>query len=190
MTRRWVPAAAGAALIVAAWGVTAVTPPEESAEQPFVVAAPVGERVEGRNLAVTVTRVRAADAVTNEGWRAEGEWLVVDLEAEATESETGTLLDFATLGLGDRTYRASERPPDSMFGRPLSVGLPHAGSLAFELPDGALAHGAAGVPDALVLRLGLNLDERLDSIIETRVPVEGLEHVGEAEIAPSDWAGS
>lgn len=190
MTRRWMPAAAGAALIVAAWGVTAVTPPEEFAEQPFVVVAPVGERAEGRNLAVTVTRVRAAAAVTNEGWRAEGEWLVVDLEAEATESEVGTLLDFATLGLGDRTYRASERPPDSLFGQPLFVGLPLAGSLAFEVPDRALEPGTAGAPDTLVLQFGLNLDERLDSIIETRVPIEGIERVGEAEMTDRDWAGS
>lgn len=189
MTRRWVPAVAGAALIAAAWGVTAVTPAEDSAEQPFVVAAPVGERAEGRNIALTVARVRAADAVTNDGWRAEGEWVVVDVEAEATRKETGTLLQFATLRLGDRNYRASERPPDSMFGHPLSVGLPSAGSIAFELPEGALDAGAAGAPE-LVLRFGLNLDERLDSVIEARVPLDDLEHVGEAEIAPAEWAGS
>ncbi|MFD5863445.1 hypothetical protein ACFWGP_00705 [Agromyces sp. NPDC127015] len=190
MTRRWVPPVAGAALVAAAWGVTAVTPAEDSAEQPFVVAAPVGMRAEGRNLALTVTGVRAADAVVNGGWRAEGEWVVVDVESEATRMETGTLLQFVTLRLGGRTYRASERPPDSMFGHPLSVGLPSAGSVAFELPEGALDAGAAGVPDELVLRFGLNLDDRLDSVLETRVPLDDLEHVGEAEIAPVDWAGS
>lgn len=188
--RRWVPAVAGAALVAAAWGVTVVTPAEDSAEQPFVVAAPVGERAEGRNIAVTVTGVRAADAVTNEGWRAEGAWVVVDLEAEATEKEAGTLLHQVTLRLGDRTYRASERPPDSMFGHPLSVGLPSAGSIAFELPEGALDADRAGAPDELVLRFGLNLDERLDSVIETRVPLDELEHVDEAEIATAEWARS
>ncbi|MGX5695493.1 hypothetical protein ACWKWP_04775 [Agromyces soli] len=191
MSRRWVPAVAGAALLVTAWGVAALTPDEEAAEQPFVVQAPIGERGEGRNLAVAVLGVRAADAVVNGGWSAEGEWLVVDLEAEAVQSDIKSAFNRVSLDLGDRRYQASERPPDSLFEQPLSVGVPLAGSVAFELPRGALAELQQDDPGAeLVLRFGLERDDRLDSVIETRVPLDGLERIDEAEIAASDWAGA
>ncbi|MDQ0894305.1 hypothetical protein [Agromyces ramosus] len=183
---RWLPALAGAALVVAAWGVAAVTPGDEAAEQPFAVAATVGERAAGRNLAATITGLRGAEAVTNDGWRAEGSWLLVDLEAEAVLSERGTLLSLATLDVGGRSYRASERPPASLFRSSLAIGLPHSGTLAFELPAGAFT---ASEGDDAVLRLGLHEDPRLDSVIELRLDLAEVEVDDEAELAPVVWVG-
>ena len=184
--KRWVPAVAGTALVVAAWGVAAVTPDDAAAEEPFVVAATMGERATGRNLAVTFTGLRAAEAVTNDGWRAEGSWLLVDVEVEAVQSEEGTLLSLATLDVGGRSYRASERPPASLFRSGLAIGLAHSGSLAFELPPDAFGEGGDG---AAVLRVGLDEDPRLDSVIELHADLADVEVDSEAELAPVRWVG-
>ncbi|MEV1128413.1 hypothetical protein [Agromyces sp. NPDC049794] len=179
---RWVAAVGGAALVIAAWGVALVTPDDAAAEQPFVVPVEVGDAGEGRNLAVTITGVRAADAATIDGWVATGPWLIVDLEAAAVESESGALLSHATLSIDGRTFRASERPPDSLFRSALSVGVPRSGSIAFELPEAALGD------DVAVLSLGLSEDPRLDSVIELHLEPRRLDRVEEAELVSSGWA--
>lgn len=183
--KRWMPGVAGAALVVAAWGLSAVTPSETAAEEPFVVSANIGDRASGRNISVTFTDLRAAEAVTNDGWHADGSWLLVDLEVEALRSEEGTLLSFATLDVGGRSYRASERPPESLFGSQLAIDLPHSGSLAFELPATAFEASRA----QSVLRLGLESDPRLDSLIELRFDLADLEVETEAELDPIMWVG-
>lgn len=180
--KRWVAALGGAALVVAAWAVALVTPDDEAAERPFVVPVAVGDRGEGRNLAIVVTGLRAADAATIDGWQATGPWLVVALEAAAMRSETGSQLSHATLAVGDRTFRASERPPDTLFRSSLAVGVPRSGSIAFELPDEAFGD------DEAVLRLGLSDDPRLDSLIELSFDPSTLERADEAELAPTRWA--
>lgn len=171
---------AGLALIVLAGAVTAVAPDDDATQVPFVVEARLGERAAGRDIAATITDVRLADEVTAGGWRATGAWVVVDLEAEALLTERAAQLAVAQLRLGDRTFAASERP-ESLADARLEVGLPRAGSLAFEVPAGA-ATGEA------VLRLGRVADDRLDSVLELRIDLDAAEHVAAAELRETTWA--
>lgn len=176
----WVAGVAGAALVAAAWGVAAITPTEDSSEDPFPVVIAVGERGAGRNIAITVDDIRRAEIVSADEWSAEGNWVVVDLDAEAVVSEFGTLLTLATLEVDGRTFSASERP-DSLLKAPLSVGIPQSGSLAFELP--ADVRGGDGV-----LTFGLHADSRLDSLIVLDVDLGAIDVEDDAELRMTDWS--
>jgi hypothetical protein len=177
--RRWATWAIGAALVATAWGVAAVTPPEEAAESPFPVAVAVGERGEGRNLAITVDDIHRAESVSAGEWTAEGNWVVVDLDAEAVVSEFGTLLTLATLEVDGRTFSASERP-ESLLRGPLAAGIPRSGSVAFELADDVDAGTA-------VLTFGLDTDPRLDSVIVLECDLGEIEIQSDAALEPTDW---
>ena len=165
--RPWLVWAIGAALLIAAWGVVQVTPDDDVATQPFSVAAEVGRAVESRGLAVTVTDVRLGESAAAAGWRADGTWLVIDLEAAARGDERAARLEQAALVLDGVTYRASERPP-SLFSQALTIDLPRAGSIAFELPADAASRTA-------VLQLGLDVETRLDSVVELPIDLAALD---------------
>ena len=168
----------GAGLLVLAWLVALVTPSEDAHEAPFPVAAAVGEEGIGRNIAVRVDEVRRAESVVEGGWTAEGNWLVVDLEAAAVVKE-GVSLTLATFTVDGRTYRASERPM-SLLQAGLFAGIPQTGSLAFELPD-ELVDGTG------VLRFAIDSDTRLDSVVEVTVDLAELEAEASVELLPTEW---
>jgi hypothetical protein len=180
--RRGATWAVGAALVAAAWGVAAITPPDGAEESPFVVSAEVGERATGRNIAVTVHDVTRSESVRSGDWSADGNWIVVDLDAEAVVSEFGALLELATLEVNGRTFGASERP-DSLLRAPLAVGVPVSGSLAFELP--ADVDGGAAV-----LSLGETADPRLDSVVEIDLVLDALVVEDAVELVPVEFAAS
>ena len=172
--------AIGAGLVAAAWGVAALTPADDASEAPFPVTVSVGERGEGRNIAITVDDIRRAEGVSALDWSAEGNWVVVDLEAEAAISEFGTLLRLATLETAGRTFSASERP-ESLARQSLAVGVPRSGSVAFELPDDIEVSEA-------VFTFGLNADPRLDSQIVLQVDLSEIDVDTDAELRPTEWA--
>lgn len=178
--------ALGIACVAAAWGVSQLIPPESSAEAPFIVPAELGERAEGRALAVTVSEAVLADSVSAGRWSASGRWLMVELEAEAKISETAALLGHAALIVqgpegGELWLRASERPA-SLLGAPLHVGVPQSGGLAFELPP--------GVGGVARLQLARSADTRLDSVIEVPIDLDALDRVPERELPTTGWAAS
>ncbi len=173
----WVAGIAMVAL-AAVVGQLALTDAQQQA--PFVVDAALGERAEGRTLAVTVREVQLAERVSDaDGWQASGDWLVVDLDAEVLQTETASILSLVELDLGDRTVSASERPA-SLESTPLDLGLPRAGSLAFELP--------ADATGTVTLRIGRAADERLDSVVELPVDLGALERAPHVELEESRWA--
>ncbi len=169
----------GIGLVVAAWFVAFVTPAEEAREDPFVVRADAGQIAEGRDIAARVDGVRRAGAVTAAGWRAEGNWLVVDLTVSSRVTTSGAILGNATLHAEGRSYSASERPT-SLYRQRLTADLPRSGSIAFELPPGL-------APDGATLRLGGSTDERLDSVIEITLDAGGLAPGAEEELQPTQW---
>lgn len=180
--RRVVAWIAGLAMVALAAGVGRVALTDDQQQAPFVVDAALGERAEARTFAVTLREVRLADEVRDaSGWQARGSWLVVDLDAEALETERASILSLAELDLGDRAVSASERP-DSLASTPLDVGLARAGSLAFELPADATA-GAA------TLRLARSLDDRLDSVVELPLALGELERDRSIELEETRWTG-
>ena len=179
---RWTTWAVAAGLLVAAWFVALVTPGEEQAQSPFVVAAEMGETTTGRNIAATVIDIRRAAEIRedSDGWAADGNWLVIDLEVASVTSEALTRLDHAIVEVDGVRYSASDRP-DSLARAALAAGIPQAGSLAFELPAD-LESGPA------VLELALRSDPRLDSMIVLHFDVADASPVPQAELRETGWA--
>ena len=172
----------GFGCLVLAWGITFVTPSPEAGLEPFVVTAEIGQESLGRDIAATVTDVRAATTVTApHGWFAEGAWPGFDLEVSARDRASGSLTT-ALLRVGDRLYRASERPP-SLLGQALLVDLPKAGSIAFELPPDAFSAG-----EGAVLILAREADMRADSVIELAVSLHEVTLAPATEMLPTEWA--
>ena len=178
--RAWAPWAIGIGFIIVAWLAALVTPGEEEAQAPFVVPAAVGEQATGRNLAATITDVRRAVSVAAGGWSAEGNWLVVDLEAAAVVTERGASITHAVVEVDGVRYSASERP-DSLDRSPLAAGIPLAGSLAFELPEG-LEAGTG------VLELALDTETRLDSMVVLPLDLADIPVVDQADLIETGWA--
>jgi hypothetical protein len=177
---RWIAAGIGAALVTTAWFVALATPTEDDAVTPFTVQMQPGEQTSGRNLAVTLREVRRADSVTAGDWTADGNWVLVDLEARAIHEEFGSALVLATLRIDGVTYQASERP-ESLFEQTLAVGIPKTGTLAFELAE-SVTGGTA------VLNLGLRSDTRLDSLLEYSFDLETVDVTSEGDLIPTGWS--
>lgn len=177
---RWAAAGVAAALVTGAWFVALITPTEDDAVRPFVTQMQTGAEASGRNLSVTLLDVRRAETVSAGDWSADGNWLVVDLEAQAIIEERGGALVLATLEIGGTTYQASERP-ESLFEASLAAGISTSGSLAFELPA-SVTGGAA------VLRLGQRSDPRLDSQLEYSFDLADLEGTADAELLATGWS--
>ncbi|WP_413317659.1 hypothetical protein AA0Z99_11985 [Agrococcus sp. 1P02AA] len=172
----------GLAMIATAALIGTLTLDEAETAQPFVVDAAVGERAEARLFAATVHGVRATEqeVIDASGWRAEGTWVVVDLDVEAMQTEVASLLSLAELDLGDRVISASERP-ESLRSASLRLGIPQSGSLAFELPQGALTGDAT-------LRLGRSLETRVDTIVELRIDLDAVDRSPSIELQETGWA--
>lgn len=176
----WAAWVIGAGLIVVAWFVALVTPGEEQAQAPFIVPATVGEPATGRNLIVTITDMRrTAELRAADGWMAEGNWLVVDLQAESVLSEGG-VISHARVEIDGVQFSASDRP-DSFIDAGMTAGIPQTGTLAFELPQD-LASGAGR------LEFALDDDVRLDSMIVLSFDLTDVPVVDEAELTETGWA--
>lgn len=178
---------AGVAFVAASWFVAAATPAgEDRLADPFVVTADVGESVTGRNIGATVHEMTIADRVTYDGWFGEGTWLVVNLDAWAIETESPGALSGVYLVIGERTFRASERPGSydteaSLFRTGLHLGIPQTGSLAFELPADVLE-------DQGTLQLAISDFLDADSVIEVPVDFAALPHTDEVALTGTGWA--
>lgn len=169
----------GIGCVALAWALLQVLPSEDAGQKPFTVAVEIGESGEGRALSATVTDVVLADALVNGGWRVEANWLVVDLEVMGLVKESGSLLSHTMLVVGDRSYRASERPPNTLLRELVLVGIPRAGTLAFELP--------ANISGSATLQLALGADPRLDSMIVVDLDLDELPRVPEREYERVGW---
>ena len=179
-------------LLVAAWFIAEATPGDDAAERAFVQQAEIGERAEGRDIAITVQRVRAAEALsTPAGWRAEGTWVVVEMDAEAVISEYGNLLGRTVLKVGDRVYSATERGEGEsslddymLSGEQLVPGIPKSGMLAFQLPDEKSLTGTA------TLEIAADRFPVYDSIITLPVDLADLPVENSIELEMVDWTGA
>jgi len=175
--------AGGIVLVAAAWGVMAITPGDEFADQPFVVDAQIGEHAQARQMQITMLEVQKATHVENEhGWYADGAWVLVAFEGEARGTEDGSSLSRLRLRIGDREYLPSERVgsrahPDGQ----LRVGLPETMTAAFEIdPDDAEKRA--------VLDLGHLKDDRLDSAIRLDIDLAALDAVDSAKVPDRRWS--
>ncbi len=168
-------------LVIAAWGLIQVQQPDDAPYESFVSRTTVGEPATTRNLAMTVTRVRAAHAVSDgRRWRADGTWLVVDFDAAAVVDQFGALLATSNLHLGDRTYSATERG-ESARNMVLVTGVPRHGSIAFEVPPGSLEGTAT-------LEFAVDYDTDADGVIEVVVDLDQVAMQNEVTLDPEGWA--
>jgi len=176
----WAGWTIGLVFIAVAWFVALATPGEAQIQAPFRVPASVGDAATGRSFTVTFTDLRRASEVSADGWRADGNWLVVDLEAEAVQTEAGTSIQYAKLELDGVQFDASERP-DSLAGSALAVGALREGSLAFELPEGVEAGEGR-------IELALNpINQELDSMIVLSFDLAEVETVDQTELLENGW---
>ncbi|MFS0910593.1 hypothetical protein AB3M89_02295 [Microbacterium sp. 179-I 3D2 NHS] len=175
---------ATAALLACAWGVSKVSLPDDAAVAPFPTTATIGERASTRNLSVTVTDLHRATRVTDaEGWSAEGNWLVVDLDAASEATQNGSILSLAELTIGERTFTATDRGTTFLRQR-LVTGVPRSGSLAFELPDDATGGRAT-------LRLGVPTgggEVLLDGVIDLPLDLSAVPLEVEVPLDENGWA--
>lgn len=183
MVKRVLPWVLTVALLVCAWFVAQATPTGDEAQaRAFIVRTTVGEPAEGRNIAATVHDARIARAISSEdGFRAEGTWVVVDLDAQAVRQQYGASL-VAKLRIGDATYASTERGESFWLidRTQLAPGIPKSGTVAFQIPDDLLTETA-------VLELADSQFTAYDSIIAVELDLPSLTVVNEAEIAPADW---
>jgi hypothetical protein len=135
--KRTLPWLLGGALALTAAIVAVNTPGDEVYRAPFLIhGAGDGKPVTSRTLTAAVLDASFADRVTVDAaeWRADGNWLVVDIAASAPRTELDARIQLATLVIGDRVFQSSERPGNSITEADLRVGIDTIGTLTFELP--------------------------------------------------------
>lgn len=182
--------AGGLGLLAAAWGVTFAANNYVDPVAPFTVTAEIGEPAVGRGFEATFHDVRAAGHVTgsvpnrNMEWFADGTWIVVDLDVTG-RGVVGKVVDGVYLTVGDRLFRASERP-ESLLETSLQAGIPRTGSLAFEVPPEIFDDPAA---DSATVSLFLDdaYSGQADSVIALPVDLTSLELAAEAALVDVEW---
>lgn len=178
--KRALPWLLGAALALAAGAVSVSTPGDEVYRAPFLIQGAGGQHpVTSRMLTATVLDASFADRVTvgDADWHADGNWLVVTISASAPRTEVDARIQLATLVIGDRVFRSSERPGDSITEADLRVGIDTVGVLAFELPPDVQAGSGE-------LRLTTSFATPvLDDVVVLPISLDDLPRVQNVEFA-------
>jgi hypothetical protein len=172
----WAAWTVGLVFIAVAWFVALATPGDAQMKAAFEVPATIGQPATGRDLVATFTDLRRASHVSEGGWSADGNWLVVDLQAQAVLTEFANSLVYVKLQFDDKQFDASERPKSSMYRAGLEVGVPWAGGLAFELPEG-VDSGTGRI------EIATNLDPSLDSMVVLTFDLSQVRHVEQTEMS-------
>lgn len=181
MKNRALPWVLGAALVVGGGALVALTPDDDAVVAPIERRGVMDEAVSSRALVATAVDTRFAQTVeTDDGWSADGNWLVVSVRASAPDTEIDAAIRFATLAIGDRVFQASERPTASLVGTPLRVGIDTVGMLAFELPADI---------DSGTAELRLTPDyytAELDDLVVISLPLDDIAREGTVELTRSE----
>lgn len=180
--RRALPWLLGAALVLGAGLMTAATPDDEAVVGPITVHGQVGETVASRTIVAAVTDATFADEVAESAWDAEGNWLVITLDASAATTELDAAIQLATLAVDGRVFQASERPSTTLRGTALRVGTDTTGTLSFELPTD-LDSGRAE------LRLAPSYSTpELDDLVVISIELDSLPRVSSVALRAPDWS--
>lgn len=181
MRNRALPWILGAALVVGGGALVALTPDDDALVAPIERRGANDETVSSRALIATAVDTRYAQTVeTDDGWSADGNWLVVSVRASAPDTEIDASIRLASLAVGDRVFQASERPFASLVGAPLRVGIDTVGMLAFELPADV---------DSGTAELRLTPDyytAELDDLVVITLPLDGIAREDTVELTRSE----
>lgn len=173
---RWL---VGTALVAGAGLLSAITPSDQSIIGPFVVSGDQGAPTASRMLQAQVVSTSFADSIVADGgdWKASANWLVIELEASALQTEERAEIDFATLSVDGLVFRASERVPETLLGKHLHLGTDTTGVLVFELADGI--HAGEGE-----LRLTTHYrTPQLDDLLALRVSLDEARRAATVELS-------
>ena len=144
-----------AALIVAAWLISLVTPDEVAWRDGYPVTATIGQPLVDRNVTITVTSATIADELTEASdvrLPATGAvWVAFDISAQVLRDETQGTITNATLIIDGNEYRASDRVRGGLERAQIFIAAPSTGAIVFEIPE-PLAEKSAE------LRLGARWD--------------------------------
>jgi hypothetical protein len=148
-----------AALAVGGW-VNARVPDTDHRERPFLTTGTMGRPVDARAFHVTVLGVRGTMKLGRAGqWHdTGGVWVLVRVRLVSRDEPV--LVGYAAVrDSAGRTYRATTRVDQPLFGRPLQPGVPVEADIAFEVPP--------KVAPTLAVRLAAPpLDQRMDAMAE------------------------
>lgn len=175
--RRALPWILGIALVIGAGALTVLSPDDDAVVAPIDRRGSAGDEVASRALvAVTGEATFATRIRTDDGWEADGHWLVVAVTASAPRTEVDAAIRLATLAVDGRVFQSSERVSTSLVGAPLRVGIGTTGMLAFELPPD-IDTGAAE------LRLNTSyFTAELDELVVIDLTLDGLPSTDAVEI--------
>lgn len=187
MIRKLLNVVIAAALLVVASLIFTLAPNDEQTQAPVEIPVSIGETGVGRNIEVTVQRLRLAEVIKADGYTpwtgtTPGVWLVV----EATMSNVvNSTLPSAFLSVDGLTYDASTRPgSESLTGVVLSPGIPTTGSVLFEIPRDLIRSG-----NPVNLTFAASHDLRLDSAVVLTVRLDDLEVEPVIELASPETRG-
>lgn len=140
-------------------------PDTDHRERPFVNTGPMGRPVDARAFDATVLGVRGTMKLARAGqWHdTGGVWVLVRVRLVAHDEPV--LVGYAAVrDSAGRTYLATTRITQPLFGRPLQPGVPVAADIAFEVPP--------KVAPTLAVRLAAPpLDQRMDAMAEVPLKI-------------------
>lgn len=150
------------------------TPPDVTG--PFDVHGQAGQRTAGRDVAATVTSVRATPLVNSVA--PAGIWVVVDATLEAPVS---TELPRSDLIVGPNTYTPTDRFFLKTLRDDVSPGFEQRGSWVFDVAPALIAPGSS---EPVTLRVWTGYDEQLDSRLIIDIPRADIDRVRAVTLTP------
>lgn len=150
------------------------TPPDVTG--PFDVYGRAGQRTAGRDVAATVTDVRAATLVNSVA--PAGIWVVVDATLEAPVS---TELPRSDLIVGPNTYTPTDRFFLKTLRDDVSPGFEQRGSWVFDVAPALIEPGSS---EPVTLRVWTGYDEQLDSRLIIDIPRADIDRVRAVTLQP------
>ncbi|MBO3662612.1 hypothetical protein [Microbacterium stercoris] len=172
----------------AACVLTAVTPHQHlvygtrAASLPFDLPLEVGGgAVTGRTFSASLPEVRLAKAIETDEGTIEGDYVIVDLVAEATGADPRAAFGRVELLVGARTYYAVSHIDGTLDDTKLHAGLPLRGSVVFEIaPDDLDAHAT--------LRLVPDVEEGFDDRVVAELDLGAIEVSPMERVERAAWA--
>jgi hypothetical protein len=189
VNRLRVIAAVVALLAIAGLAVGTAPTTDDDVVAPFTVRGELGDTIETRVLTVSaleVTRASSLDVRYFEGLGSypeqldtDANWIVVTVRLTATIAPVS--LNNARLRIGETEFRASEfLPRPSLDDFLAGPGIAVLGTVAFEVPDAALADAAA---DRAELSFPTQFSTQLDEIATVELDLSGLDSVADYRVA-------
>lgn len=136
--KRWGAWLAGIGLVAAAWGASLLLPAPTAWRTPYVTSIEMGDVQTSGNLTLTVHSALFADELVDSQptgiWTGTGNFLVLDVSAQAHNDESLNVFITRTAILNGNEYWPTERVYTQLSAAPLSAAMSARGTIVYELP--------------------------------------------------------